>query len=627
MADAFLSSIEKDLLDPPSRSSHRSDRDRSHRDRDRDYDHGDRSSRRSSRRHGDSPEADQYRSSRRRDDPDAGRRRRDYREESPRMNTSSNRRRRDEEDDYYSRRDDDAYRSSRSRGGYRDDPYSSRRGYGGGSDPYEMDRGSRGGWREPAREPSSPRRRSPTPEGTIPISQRKRKGSQWDLRPEGFEDVSALQAKATGLFGVPGQSRTLGVPPSIIGRDSTGQAVIPEALPPLRFGGDLPASNGQSADSSQVGSGMNSANRQSRRLYIGNVGGGTSESNFMAFWNDKMKEMKFNLAEGDPCISVQVNGDKGYGFVEFRCPEECTSAMSFDGVIFHGQALKIRRPKDYVGTDVTPRPLHVPGVISTNVPDGPNKIYVGGLPTYLNEDQIIELLKAFGEVRAFNLVREANSGPSKGFAFCEYVDPNLTDLACQGLNDMELGDRKLIVQRASAGQRGLQAPGGGPSGATGSNNAPLGTRSNGPNSFALPSNGEAGEPTKCMTMLNMVTPQELIDDEEYAEIVEDIKEECDKYGSVLDVRIPRPLAQSKGSSAQAWKSTVDASGPSEATHDEHGTLKEREGVGRVYVRFAEVDQCESALKAIAGRQFGGRLVICAYLTEDDWPTEEDGKAM
>lgn len=542
-------------------------------------------------------------------------------------------RRRDDDDYYASRRNDDPYRSSRRRDPYDDgyDAYGPPRRGGYYDDPYGGGGGGGGGWRDGPREPSPAKVRSPTPEGTRPISQRRRNDSKWDIRPPGFEDVSAAQAKTTGLFGIPGQSRTLGVPGAVIGRDSAGQAVIPEALPPIRFGGlDTPPVAGGGSNASpapqapQIGSGMTPANRQSRRLYIGNVGHGTNEHNFVAFWNERMKEMKFNIAEGDPCISSQVNPDKGYAFVEFRCPEEATNAMSFDGIIWQNQALKIRRPKDYTGPDITPRPIHVPGVISTNVPDGPNKIYIGGLPTYLNEDQIIELLKAFGEVRAFNLVREANNGPSKGFAFCEYVDSALTDLACQGLNDMELGDRKLVVQRASAGQRGHGGHAGG-HGATGANAGPLGPGSRGgiapPH---LPQAPEAGEPTRAMTMLNMVTTEELVDDGEYGEIVEDVRDECAKYGQVTDVRIPRPVAQSKGTSAQAWSASGGAAGPDGAAAGGSAEGREREGVGRVYVRFAEVAQCEAALRAIAGRSFGGRLVICAFLKEEDWPADEDG---
>ena len=87
--------------------------------------------------------------------------------------------------------------------------------------------------------------------------------------------------------------------------------------------------------------------------------------------------------------------------------------MAFDGIMFINGPLKIRRPKDYGGTDMSMGAVHVPGVVSTNVPDSINKIFVGGLPSYLNEEQVQELLKSFGELKAFHLVRENGTGPSK----------------------------------------------------------------------------------------------------------------------------------------------------------------------------------------------------------------------
>ena len=51
-----------------------------------------------------------------------------------------------------------------------------------------------------------------------------------------------------------------------------------------------------------------------------------------------------------------------------------------------------------------------------------NKIFMGGLPTYLNEEQVQELLKSFGELKAFNLVRENGNGPSKvTLGFSEFL--------------------------------------------------------------------------------------------------------------------------------------------------------------------------------------------------------------
>ena len=572
----FLSGIEKEVRE---------------RDRDRDRD-------RSSRRSGRSDYYDDERRSsgrRHRDEPD------DYEQDRERRRRGGSGRDRD----YDRRRDDDYYsRSSRSR---RDDGYSRPRyddedGYYGGGRRSGRG-GGRGDWRNAGPRDISPaRRRSPTPEGTIPLSERPRPNSKWDIAAPGFEGTSASAAKATGLFGIPGQSRTLGIPPAPISMGAGGAPggmSMPSSLPPIHMG----AAGSAAAATAAAAAAMGGADRQSRRLYIGNITYEASEANLCAFFNAKMRELKLTSGDSEPCLGAQVNPDKGYAFLEFRTPDEATNAMSFDGIVFQSQSLKIRRPKDYVGPDVRPdASVHVPGVISTNVPDSPNKIFIGGLPTYLTDEQVIELLQAFGELRAFNLVKEAGTNASKGFAFCEYVDPALTDLACQGLNDMELGDRKLVVQRASIGSERKQG-----AMATGAN-AGVGIAV----AAAAAAGADSGDPTSCMVMLNMVTAAELQDDEEYADIVEDIRDECRKYGTVTDVRIPRPARESKGAAAHSWK---------QATADQ---TKEREGVGRVYVRYEKVDECAAALRAIAGRQFGGHLVICAFLKEDEWPGDEDG---
>lgn len=159
--------------------------------------------------------------------------------------------------------------------------------------------------------------------------------------------------------------------------------------------------------------------RQARRLYIGNVDHEATEMNTGMFFNHQMRENGWAVdndpsgVQGpDPVVSVQVNHEKSYAFVEFRSAEEATRAMGLDGIVFYGQVLKIRRPKDYVGTDFGNRG-HVPGVVSTSVPDTPNKIFVGGLPSYLNDVQVMELLQTFGELRSFNLVKEGTSNTSK----------------------------------------------------------------------------------------------------------------------------------------------------------------------------------------------------------------------
>ncbi|CAG8709716.1 14167_t:CDS:2, partial [Racocetra fulgida] len=267
-----------------------------------------------------------------------------------------------------------------------------------------------------------------------------------DRKSRRYEGMTAEQVKATGHFPLPGQPATtrpttIPTSPIIPGMDPSRAAAMmmgmTHELPPRPK-----VSQGAAGPVAQTAS----LARQARRLYVGNIP--------YEFFNSTMVQLNITTAPGQPVIAVQINHDKNYAFVEFRAPEEATAAMAFDGITFQGQSLKIRRPKDYQpppGQNLEPPPIHVPGVVSTNVPDSPNKIFIGGLPTYLNDEQVMELLKSFGELRAFNLVKDSLTGVSKGFAFCEYVDPSVTDLACQGLNNMELGDRKLVVQRASVG--------------------------------------------------------------------------------------------------------------------------------------------------------------------------------
>lgn len=54
--------------------------------------------------------------------------------------------------------------------------------------------------------------------------------------------------------------------------------------------------------------------------------------------------------------------------VQFRSVDETTQAMAFDGIIFQGQSLKIRRPHDYQplpGMSENPS-VYVPGTTTVH---------------------------------------------------------------------------------------------------------------------------------------------------------------------------------------------------------------------------------------------------------------------
>lgn len=186
----------------------------------------------------------------------------------------------------------------------------------------------------------------------------------------------------------------------------------------MQAAGQIPASTIPDTPQAAVPVVGSTITRQARRLYVGNIPFGVTEDEMMEFFNQQMHLVGLAQAAGSPILACQINLDKNFAFLEFRSIDETTQAMAFDGIHFKGQSLKIRRPHDYQPMPgITDTPVIKPavgkwshpiflslnhlspiiemflvGVISTIVPDSPHKIFIGGLPNYLNEDQVNLLL-------------------------------------------------------------------------------------------------------------------------------------------------------------------------------------------------------------------------------------------
>lgn len=192
---------------------------------------------------------------------------------------------------------------------------------------------------------------------------------------------------------------------------------------------------------------------------------------------------------------------------------------------------------------------------------------------------------------------------NQGFAFFEYVDPGVTDVAIQSLNGMELGDRYLVVQRASVGAK-PGTPGMIP-------NLPYDQFPEIPRPI-MPAGESSTSDARILLMLNMVTPDDLTDDQEYGDLYDDVKEECSNFGIVEDLRIPRPVKKDKSK----W---APGEGGQQAAQDAV-RADEAAGVGRVYVKYEDAASASAALNSLAGRSFAGRSIIATVLSEDSQTT-------
>eukprot|EP00879_Flechtneria_rotunda_P005031 GHRR01005307.1.p1 GENE.GHRR01005307.1~~GHRR01005307.1.p1 ORF type:complete len:278 (+),score=114.21 GHRR01005307.1:1140-1973(+) len=268
--------------------------------------------------------------------------------------------------------------------------------------------------------------------------------------------------------------------------------------------------------------------------------------------------------------------------------------MALDGIMFEGVAVRVRRPNDYNPAAAAllgpPNPSPNLNLAAIGLGSGSggvsagqdaDRVFVGGLPYYLNEEQCRELLGSFGAIKSFDLVKDRETGNSKGYGFVVYADPNVTDVACAGLNGLKMGDRTLTVRRATEGAKG----------ADGSAASLPGVVLPGLAAGSLAGlTGAFAGASRIVVLKNAVEIDELRNPSEYEEIMQDMQDECNKYGAVIKLTIPRP--------------TADNPNPI--------------GLGLVIIEYADVNAALKAKQAMHGRKFGGHVVEGTFLQEHDY---------
>ncbi|KAF2203536.1 hypothetical protein GQ43DRAFT_258002 [Delitschia confertaspora ATCC 74209] len=525
-------------------SRHYSSRgDRDDRPRDTDRRRRSRSPRRSGRR---DYEVDTYSSSRdyRERERESTHARRDNRRDERGWDRDARPQRRDRDDDRYSRRDRD--------------PFEDRGGRG------RRDRGDRDGFAGRDRKKSTsppPKKREPTPDLTdvVSVLKRERRMTQWDIKPAGYENITAEQAKLSGMFSLPGAPRTQPMDPARLKAlmEQPGGTASASALKP-------------------------SQGKQAKRLLVHNLPSSATNQSIADFFNLHMNGV--NVVSGnDPCISAAISKDKTYALLEFKTTEDATYALALDGISMTEEqeaadvngdkplpsGLSIRRPKDYIAPTSTETDEAPEGQVSNVVKDGPNKLSITNIQPVMEEEHVQELLVAFGPLKSFVLAKDLGTGQSRGIAFAVYANEDITDLAIQGLNGLEIDGQPLKIQRASVGI--TQAAG----------------LENGVNAMTMLAGTSArDQESRVICLMNMVTVEELMDNETYNEIVEDIQEECQNYGHIVELKIPRPRGP-----------RVDA------------------GVGKIFIKYDTTQSAKNAHAKLGGRKFADRTVVVTFFSE------------
>merc|ERR1712217_38912 len=335
--------------------------------------------------------------------------------------------------------------------------------------------------------------------------------------------------------------------------------------------------------------------RHARRSYICNLPDGSTDNEIRDFFTGALAAIGGVATQGEPVLSIYINHDKKFAFVEFRSVEECSNCMALEGILWRGSQLRVRRPNDYnpseaisLGPTTPCSNLNLDAIglgssgtsIINEENDAYERIFIGGLPHFLEEDQILDILCPFGEIKSFDLVRDKINKKSKGYGFCVFVDPSVTNVACSALTGFKLGERSLTVKRALIRQNDQEK------------NVTEQIKQQKTTELLVGIQKKElenlGRPTRFLVLVGCILPSEINNTSDYNDVYEDMRDMFIKYGLVRNIRIP---------------------------------LSGNNGSGKVIIEYDNVSQAAAAMQAIQGKPYNNKPVVAQFLGAEDFATE------
>ena len=268
-----------------------------------------------------------------------------------------------------------------------------------------------------------------------------------------------------------------------------------------------------------------------------------------------------------------------------------------------------------------------------------NRLLMTGLPNNIEEKEVKKIVESYGEIKYFSLINKKNSDEiSYTLCFFEYELPQNTYKALKGLNNMTFADRQLKVQRINQNpdkDNDLDNENIGMKNATiatkilkeakqmeenkknekelndflNKNNINKEAENNKDdkvfkdleggnindksninkisyNDLTIPEFAKI--PSRVVMFINAISPEDLLDDSDYEEIIDDFRHKCSVYGTVLNVEIPRP--------------NID-----EGTYTED--------VGKIFIKFSTLKTAKIARYNMSGLKYNNRMIVGSFYPE------------
>eukprot|EP00931_Biecheleriopsis_adriatica_P072900 TRINITY_DN47281_c0_g1_i1.p1 TRINITY_DN47281_c0_g1~~TRINITY_DN47281_c0_g1_i1.p1 ORF type:complete len:419 (+),score=95.32 TRINITY_DN47281_c0_g1_i1:48-1304(+) len=271
--------------------------------------------------------------------------------------------------------------------------------------------------------------------------------------------------------------------------------------------------------------------------------------------------------------------------LRFRTPEGATVCLRLDGIEYAGQAVKLRRPANFV-YDLDEEEEALESVPLIKLIGLSNNCSIFNLPSVLPEPIVRGLLSQFGKLKSLKLPKDVATEKIKGYGIFEYADVADTDLAIRALNGFVCGNNVLRVQKLGGAAAQAAAP-------------PTITRTctDNPHSItqkiiknpAVAFDVKQGrlvgsEASTVVQLINAISRTERLEEQDYEDILQEMYSEAAAVGKVIRVEIPRPSADGSNVS----------------------------GLGKVFIAFEDLTSARKFQLDTNGRKFEERIVCAAF---------------
>jgi RNA recognition motif-containing protein len=328
-----------------------------------------------------------------------------------------------------------------------------------------------------------------------------------------------------------------------------------------------------------------------RELFVGNTPPGSSELLLLHFLNAAMRRVGLCGPLDTPIVDSRVNSK--FAFIELVSPAMADIALQLNGIPFLGVYLKVSRPSKYVGPKNVGLKNTWQELTGQIVPDLAldseqeklsRELFIGNTTPEMTGPMIQEFL---GNAMQQVGLAEQPGNPintcrvSGKFAFIELRTKQEAKNALN-LNNIPFMGTALRVGRPSKWN--------GTPDQTGNWEDILAKYMSG--EILAPQMNVAAQnfqPSRVVELQHMLSDQDLVNEDEYQEIMEDTREECSQFGKLASVIIPKA-----------------------------GQV----GATKIFLEYETADDAARAIQSLQGRTFDGRQVQATLFDENRFANKD-----